>query len=96
VTGVVLECPIEQGMEGFGRSGSGSGGGGKKKQVMGKIRLDVPVKSGEGDEEIITEVLLHPELYPGGTYAMNRVGSEMGSWIRPGDTMIFEVIQNNF
>eukprot|EP00956_Cyclotella_meneghiniana_P037360 scaffold137253_cov21-Cyclotella_meneghiniana.AAC.1 len=55
VTGVVLECPIEQGMEGFGRSGSGGGGGGKKKQVMGKIRLDVPVNSGEGDDEIITE-----------------------------------------
>jgi len=73
VTGVVLECPIEQAMEGFGRSGSG---GGKKKQVMGKIRLDVHVKSGER-EEIITEVLLHPKFYPGGTYAMNRVGSEM-------------------
>eukprot|EP00956_Cyclotella_meneghiniana_P042865 scaffold249339_cov49-Cyclotella_meneghiniana.AAC.1 len=63
-------------MEGFGRSSSGSGGGGKKKQVMGKIRLDVPVKSREG-EEIIIEVLLHPKFYPGGTYAMNRVGSEM-------------------
>ena len=74
MTAVVLECPIEQAMEGFGHSGSG---GGKKKQVMGKIRLDVPVKSGEDDEEIITEVLLHPMFYPGGTYAMNRVGSEM-------------------
>eukprot|EP00956_Cyclotella_meneghiniana_P033014 scaffold92765_cov67-Cyclotella_meneghiniana.AAC.1 len=31
VTGVVLECPIERAMEGFGRSGSG--GGGIKKQV---------------------------------------------------------------
>ena len=46
------------------------------KSKSGKIRLDVPVKSGEG-EEIITEVLLHPKFYPGGTHAMNRVGSEM-------------------
>lgn len=118
-TGVVVECPIEPGTEGFGRSSSG-GGGGKKKQVMGKIRLDVPVKSGEGDGDI-TEVLLHFESYPGGTYAMNRVGSEMvsvyimlclnsstllsqwsrcscymptkGSWIRPGDTILFDVVQ---
>lgn len=72
VTGVVLECPVEKGTEGFGRGG----GGGGKKNVMGKIRLDVPVKV-EGKDGEVTEVILHPDLYPGGTYAMNRVGSEI-------------------
>ena len=72
VTGVVLECPVEQRSEGFSRSG----GGDKKRTVFGKIRLDEPVKAGESDD-IVTEIILHPDLYPGGTYAMNRVGSEM-------------------
>jgi cold shock CspA family protein len=70
-TGVVVECPIEQGTEGFGRSGNV----GKKGNAMGKIRLDVPVRM-EGDVDV-WEVILHPDLYPGGTYALNRVGSEM-------------------
>jgi hypothetical protein len=43
---------------------------------MGKIRLDVPVKV-EGKDGEVTEVILHPDFYPGGTYAMNRVGSEI-------------------
>jgi hypothetical protein len=29
------------------------------------------------DGEVVSEVMLHPDLYPGGTFAMNRVGSEM-------------------
>lgn len=72
VTGVVVECPIEQGTDGFGRSGGG------KKNVMGKIRLEKPVKDGcSDDDDVVAEVMLQPDLYPGGTYAMNRVGSEM-------------------
>ena len=87
VTGIVVECPIEKGTDGFGRSG-----GGGRKNVMGKIRLETPVKAGCSDDQI-TDVILQPDLYPGGTYAMNRVGSEMGSWIRPGDVLLFDVIQ---
>ena len=70
VTGIVVECPIERGMEGFGRSNDG------KKNKMGKICLEEALLS-EMNGEKVTEVLLQPDLYPGGFYAMNRVGSEM-------------------
>ncbi|KAL7537384.1 hypothetical protein ACHAXR_007788 [Thalassiosira sp. AJA248-18] len=41
----------------------------------------------------INEVMLRPEMYPGGTFAISRTGSEVGSWIRPGDLLLFDVVQ---
>ena len=76
VTGMVVDCPIQQGMEPFGGSGNRSDGG-KGSTMMGKIRLDEPMAVEGSDGEVVSEVMLHPDLYPGGTFAMNRVGSEM-------------------
>eukprot|EP00804_Cyclotella_cryptica_P030093 CCRYP_009514-RC/>CCRYP_009514-RC protein AED:0.12 eAED:0.12 QI:569/1/1/1/1/0.75/4/2402/678 len=92
VTGVVVECPIEQGIEPFG-SGSGRGDGKKGNPAMGKIRLEQPIMVEASGGQVVSEVMLHPDLYPGGTFAMNRTGSEMGVWLRPGDVLLFDVIQ---
>ena len=37
--------------------------------------------------------MIHPDLYPGGTFAISRTGSEVGCWIRPGDILLFDVVQ---
>ncbi|KAL7490321.1 hypothetical protein ACHAW6_016137 [Cyclotella cf. meneghiniana] len=92
VTGVVVECPIEQGLEPFG-SGGGRGDAMRGSPVMGRVRLEDPIEIKASDGEVVSEVILHPDLYPGGTFAMNRTGSEMGVWLRPGDILLFDVIQ---
>lgn len=94
---------------GFGRAGGGGGGGGrkdnrggsgkpsgnagKKSQAtnLGKIHLQQPIL--DDDQNSITEVSLRPENYPGGTFAISRTGSEMGTWIRPHDMLLFDVVQ---
>lgn len=98
VTGYVLECPVPEASADsfFGGPPKKSGGGGGSGSsttaaVMGKIRLDTPIIDTEGNE--VTEVVLHPDMYPGGTFALSRTGGEVGIWIRPGDTLLFDVIQ---
>ena len=92
VTGIVTECPVAAGTDPFGRrddrKGSSAGG---SAPTVGKIRLDQALTSTEGT--LINEILLHPDLYPGGTFAISRTGSEVGTWIRPGDVLLFDVIQ---
>jgi len=92
VAGVVLDCPIEQRVDPFGTGGSRSEKKSGKAAIVGTIRLQEPITDEHNGEEV-TEVTLHPSLYPGGTYAMTRMGSEMGSWIRPGDVLLFDVIR---
>eukprot|EP00984_Skeletonema_dohrnii_P001102 scaffold343_cov82-Skeletonema_dohrnii-CCMP3373.AAC.1 len=96
VTGYVLECPVEAPSADsfFGGPSKKSGGGGSSNTtavVMGKIRLDTPIIDTEGNE--VTEVVLHPDIYPCGTFTLSRTSGEVGIWIRPGDTLLFDVIQ---
>lgn len=86
VSGLVAECPLNKVIEPFGRSERGGG-----ESVVGKIRLQEDVCDNDGQS--ITEVSLRPEVYPGGTFAMNRTGSEVGAWIRPGDVLLFDVVK---
>jgi cold shock CspA family protein len=94
VTGYVLECPVPEASADpfFGGPPKKSGGGSSTTvAAMGKIRLDTPIIDTEGKEVI--EVVLHPDMYPGGTFALSRTGGEVGIWIRPGDTLLFDIIQ---
>jgi len=102
VTGTVTECPVASGMEPFGRrddrrKNDRDGGAvlGNSKAKVGKIRLqeDIIVHINDGEKEVITHVLLPPDAYPGGTFAISRTGSEVGSWIRPGDVLLFDVVK---
>jgi cold shock CspA family protein len=86
VSGSVTESPLNKVIEPFGRSERGGG-----ESVVGKIRLQEDVFDNDGN--CITEVSLRPEVYPGGTFAMNRTGSEVGTWIRPGDVLLFDVVK---
>lgn len=97
VTGIVTECPVESVSDPFGggksgrddrRSGAPSGSG---SPMMGKIRLQQPLSDSEGKP--VTTVLLHPDMYPGGSFAISRTGSEVGTWIRPNDVLLFDVVQ---
>jgi len=93
VTGLVVDCPV-QAVVGFDRDRRGSG---KSQQTtMGRIRLHNVIgqnREGEEEDQAITEVLLHPDMYPGGTFAISRTGSEVGCWIRSGDVLLFDVVQ---
>ena len=99
VTGIVVDCPVQSVMEPFG--GNSRSGGvyvERRKSDMGKIRLqqEIIVKvndDDDGEEQVITEVMLHPDMYPGGTFAISRTGSEVGCWIRPGDILLFDVVR---
>jgi len=97
VTGTVIECPVASVTEGFGRrddrrrSGGGGGGAGGNDKKVGKIRLQKQIAV-DNDGEVVTHVTLHPDMYPGGTFAISRTGSEVGSWIRPGDVLLFDVV----
>jgi len=94
VTGYVLECPVEAPPSGgsfFGGPSKKSDGGTTAATVMGKIRLDTPIIDTDGNK--VTDVELHPDMYPCGTFAISRASGEVGIWIRPGDTLLFDVIQ---
>mmetsp|Transcript_43625 Transcript_43625/g.91745 ORF Transcript_43625/g.91745 Transcript_43625/m.91745 type:complete len:729 (-) Transcript_43625:1393-3579(-) len=78
--------------------GSGSNVGIPK--IMGNIRLTEPIDvdssedaAGEEAPQKVTHVMLHPDMYPGGTFAISRTGSEVGCWIRPGDVLLFDVVK---
>jgi len=60
--------------------------------VMGKVRLIDEIHD-EGNEMRVVEVSLPLEAYPCGTFAINRTGTEVGSWIRPGDILLFDVVR---
>jgi len=90
------------GRKGGDRGGGGKGGGGGqggKENQLGKIHLQQPItvdnpKETKSDQNnTISEVSLRPENYPGGTFAISRTGSEMGTWIRPNDVLLFDVVQ---
>ncbi len=102
VTGYVIECPVEASADPFFGGGGGnsskksdrggnSGGSTAVSAVMGKISLDTPLVDTKGNQ--VTEVTLCPDLYPCGTFAISRTGGDVGIWIRPGDTLLFDVIQ---
>ncbi|KAL7493312.1 hypothetical protein ACHAWT_002339 [Skeletonema menzelii] len=97
VTGYVMECPVEAPSADsfFGGPSKKSGGGSSNTAAatMGKIRLDTPIIDTEGNK--VTEVVLHPDMYPSGTFALSRTSGEVGIWIRPGDTLLFDVIQTS-
>jgi len=62
--------------------------------IPGKVRLlsTIVLESGEK----ISEVLIDAEDTPGGVFAANRDGSQFGVWIREGDQILFDVIQEIF
>lgn len=96
VTGYVMECPVEAPSADsfFGGPSKKSGGGSSNTAAatkMGKIGLATPIIDTEGNE--VTEVVLHPDMYPSGTFALSRTSGEVGIWIRPGDMLLFDVIQ---
>ena len=106
VTGMVVSCPVAD-VDTFGRSGSSNrkngrscvadkgGGGGRANSnaKFGNIRLQQPILVSERTPaEDVTHVTLDPTLYPGGTFALSRTGSETGCWIRPGDVLLFDVV----
>mmetsp|Transcript_5965 Transcript_5965/g.11558 ORF Transcript_5965/g.11558 Transcript_5965/m.11558 type:complete len:1473 (-) Transcript_5965:116-4534(-) len=100
VTGTVTECPVASGMEPFGRrddrrKNDRDGGAVLGNSKIGKIRLqeEIIVDINDGEKEVITHVLLPSDAYPGGTFAISRTGSEVGSWIRPGDVLLFDVVK---
>lgn len=59
---------------------------------MGKLRLIDDVHD-EANETHVVEVSMPSEAYPCGTFAINRTGTEVGSWIRPGDILLFDVVR---
>lgn len=59
---------------------------------MGRLRLIDKVYD-ETNEMHVAEVSLPSEAYPCGTFAINRTGTEVGSWIRPGDILLFDVVR---
>mmetsp|Transcript_7786 Transcript_7786/g.16144 ORF Transcript_7786/g.16144 Transcript_7786/m.16144 type:complete len:1398 (+) Transcript_7786:450-4643(+) len=89
VTGVVMTCPEPKVDHPFGR-----GSGEKKTEAVsfGTIHLDDPISDDDTGAQV-TEVLLHPDNYPGGSFGINRDGSQLGVWIRPGDIVLFDVIR---
>jgi cold shock CspA family protein len=109
VTGLVIECPTESSSSSsndpFGdrrrgdRGGSSSSnntnnGDGRSRRglVVGMVRLIDEVHD-EANEMHVVEVSLPLEAYPCGTFAINRTGTEVGSWIRPGDILLFDVVR---
>ncbi len=88
VSGLVTECPVSKVIESFGRS---ERVGSERQNVVGKIRLQEDVVDNDGQS--ITEVLLRPEMYPGKTFVISRTGGELGTWIRPGDCLMFDVVK---
>lgn len=85
---------------GGNRGGKNGGGGGATPAVVGKVRLHQPItfKPGGDDEakeeQQITEVLFHANDSPGGSFVITRDGSQMGVWVREGDTILFDVVQD--
>jgi len=59
-------------------------------EKKGKIRLKNPISF---EDSVVTEVILDVNEVPGGTYAANRDGSQVGLWIREGDVLLFDVIK---
>ena len=47
----------------------------------------------DNDGEVVTHAPLHPNTYCGGTFAISRTGSKVGSWIRSGDVPLFGVVR---
>ena len=45
-----------------------------------------------GISEEVTEVALHPEVSPGGTFITSRDGSRLGVWVHEGDRLLFDVV----
>jgi len=100
VKGMVTDCPVASVTDPFGRrddrrkNDRGVVGGGMNQKV-GKIRLQegIVMDNNNGEQEVITHVILPLDMYPGGTFAISRTGSEVGSWIRPGDVLLFDVVK---
>lgn len=88
ISGLVTECPVNKVTESFGRS---ERAGSELQNVVGKIRLQEDVVDNDGQS--ITEVFLCPEMYPGRTFVISRTGGELGTWIRPGDRLMFDVVK---
>ena len=87
VVGDVVRIPIPKNKQSFQKkSGIGSG----PTASYGKIRLKEPLTI---NDNIVTEVLIDANDAPGGVYAANRDGSQLGLWINEGDTLLFDVIQ---
>jgi len=57
---------------------------------VGEVILTNPIQH---EENTITTVAFFSNDAPGGTYAENRDGSSMGLWVREGDTLLFDVVQ---
>uniref|UniRef100_A0A6T7IY63 CSD domain-containing protein n=1 Tax=Attheya septentrionalis TaxID=420275 RepID=A0A6T7IY63_9STRA len=74
--------------------GSDKGNRGGSAAIAGKVRL-CTVLPGTGNEtEPISEVSFDPFDSPGGSFNMTRDGSQVGVWIREGDTILFDVVMD--
>jgi len=62
--------------------------------TLGKVRLQTTLVL-ENNESLL-EVSIDAEDAPGGVYSANRDGSQVGVWIREGDTLLFDVVKELF
>mmetsp|Transcript_21788 Transcript_21788/g.30717 ORF Transcript_21788/g.30717 Transcript_21788/m.30717 type:complete len:1474 (-) Transcript_21788:2380-6801(-) len=88
VTGIVTRCPHPADSS-------------YSNEMTGKLRLSKPLsacsdkeeKDGESKTTTITEVSFRAADAPGGSFSNNRDGSSVGTWVREGDTLLFDVVQ---
>lgn len=92
VTGIVSKTPTPSVQLTSSRNRRSTNG------QSGLLRLDSslqfrPVED-ESKQVQLTEVVLLPEDTPGGSFPINRDGSKAGTWLREGDTLLFDVVRD--
>jgi len=60
--------------------------------IVGVVKLLEPIVD-KDTGSTVTEVRFHSADAPGGSFAVNREGSQVGLWVRDGDTLLFDVLK---